>query len=168
MFRAATEYALQHHIPVLYLAANSGARVGLATEVKQALKVAWKDAAEPQKGFHYLYLTDADYRSITGMAEPVLVSAKCTSSRVLKLCFLAAIVWVFQGLGRGVGVVGATVGVMERSTGLTCIYIMHPSFPHAGMSYICKTVSGHQHQIADQPQHSSRCTEHSQNCNAAT
>lgn len=66
MFRAATEYALQHHIPVLYLAANSGARVGLANEVKQVLRVEWKDAAEPQKGFHYLYLSDEDYHSITG------------------------------------------------------------------------------------------------------
>lgn len=66
MFRAATEYALQHHIPVLYLAANSGARVGLANEVKQALRVEWKDPAEPQKGFHYLYLTEEDYQSITG------------------------------------------------------------------------------------------------------
>lgn len=38
-FRAATEYALEERIPLIYLAANSGARVGLANEVKQALKV---------------------------------------------------------------------------------------------------------------------------------
>ena len=66
MFRAATEYALQHNIPVLYLAANSGARVGLANEVKQCLRVEWKEAAEPQKGFQYLYLSDEDYQSISG------------------------------------------------------------------------------------------------------
>ena len=78
MFRAATEYALQHHIPVLYLAANSGARVGLANEVKQALRVEWKDAAEPQKGFHYLYLTDEDYQSITGTTITYTSSVRTT------------------------------------------------------------------------------------------
>ena len=65
-FRAATEYALQHQLPVMYLAANSGARVGLANEVKQCLKVEWVNPAEPQKGFKYLYLSDEDYQSITG------------------------------------------------------------------------------------------------------
>ena len=78
MFRAATEYALQHHIPVLYLAANSGARVGLANEVKQALRVEWKDTAEPQKGFHYLYLTDEDYQSITGTTITYTSSVRTT------------------------------------------------------------------------------------------
>lgn len=38
-FRAATEYALDRKLPVVYLAANSGARVGLANEVKSALQV---------------------------------------------------------------------------------------------------------------------------------
>lgn len=39
MFRAATEWALEERLPVVYLAANSGARVGLANEVKQCLRV---------------------------------------------------------------------------------------------------------------------------------
>jgi acetyl-CoA carboxylase/biotin carboxylase 1 len=39
VFRAATEYALEERLPLLYLAANSGARVGLADEIKQKLKV---------------------------------------------------------------------------------------------------------------------------------
>ncbi|KAK9861853.1 hypothetical protein WJX84_012389, partial [Apatococcus fuscideae] len=38
MFRAVTEYALQQKLPLVYLAANSGARVGLANEVKQCLQ----------------------------------------------------------------------------------------------------------------------------------
>ncbi len=67
MFRAATEYALQHRIPVMYLAANSGARVGLADEVKQCLRVEWQNPEEPQKGFKYLYLSETDYHSITGV-----------------------------------------------------------------------------------------------------
>ena len=37
-FRGATEHALAERLPVVYLAANSGARVGLANEVKQCLQ----------------------------------------------------------------------------------------------------------------------------------
>lgn len=39
VFKAATEYALEERLPLIYLAANSGARVGLADEIKQKLKV---------------------------------------------------------------------------------------------------------------------------------
>ena len=38
-FRAATEYALAERLPLVYLAANSGARVGLANEIKQSMQV---------------------------------------------------------------------------------------------------------------------------------
>ena len=39
VFRAATEHALEEKLPLIYLAANAGARVGLASEVKQCLQV---------------------------------------------------------------------------------------------------------------------------------
>ena len=39
VFRAATEYALEEKLPLIYLAANAGARVGLAQEIKQCLQV---------------------------------------------------------------------------------------------------------------------------------
>lgn len=39
MFQLATEYALEEKIPVVYLAANSGARVGIATEIRDKLRV---------------------------------------------------------------------------------------------------------------------------------
>lgn len=39
VFRAATEYALREKLPLVYLAANSGARVGLANEIKACLQV---------------------------------------------------------------------------------------------------------------------------------
>lgn len=76
MFRAATEYALAERLPVVYLAANSGARVGLASEVKQCLNVEWNNPEDPSKGFAYLYLTSADYESImsrTTETDPVKV-----------------------------------------------------------------------------------------------
>lgn len=51
MFRAATEWALEERLPLVYLAANSGARVGLANEVKQCLRVEWANPEDPTKGF---------------------------------------------------------------------------------------------------------------------
>lgn len=68
MFRAATEFALEEKLPVLYLAANSGARVGLANEIKQCARVCWNNPDEPNKGFKYLYLTQEDYDSIAHRA----------------------------------------------------------------------------------------------------
>ncbi|PRW58200.1 acetyl- carboxylase 1-like isoform A [Chlorella sorokiniana] len=64
MFRAATEWALEERLPVVYLAANSGARVGLASEVKQCLRVEWVNPADPTKGFKYLFLSPEDYASL--------------------------------------------------------------------------------------------------------
>ena len=51
-------------ILVIYLAANSGARIGMAEEVKEAYKVAWVNEADPSKGFNYIYLTPEDYQRL--------------------------------------------------------------------------------------------------------
>ena len=36
-------------LPFVYIAANSGARIGLAEEVKHHFKVAWNDPHAPEK-----------------------------------------------------------------------------------------------------------------------
>ena len=36
-------------IPFVYISANSGARIGLAEEVKHQFRVAWNDANAPEK-----------------------------------------------------------------------------------------------------------------------
>eukprot|EP00803_Ostreobium_quekettii_P003946 evm.model.scf_1945.1 EVM.evm.TU.scf_1945.1 scf_1945:1899-19188(+) len=69
LFEAAVNYALAEKLPVVYLAANSGARVGLANEVKAKLKVEWVNHGDPTKGFQYLYLEDADYQDLLKQAE---------------------------------------------------------------------------------------------------
>ena len=43
------------------MAANSGARIGLAEEVKSKFQVSWVDNNDPTKGFNYLYLNDEEY-----------------------------------------------------------------------------------------------------------
>lgn len=61
VFCRASERARQLGIPRIYFSANSGARIGLAEEVKALFKIAWADDNEPEKGFKYIYLTPDDY-----------------------------------------------------------------------------------------------------------
>ncbi|XP_072165037.1 acetyl-CoA carboxylase-like [Diadema setosum] len=65
LFQKASDVAVEKGIPRIYIAANSGARIGLAEEVKYLFKVAWDDSKEPEKGFKYLYLTPNDYKKLT-------------------------------------------------------------------------------------------------------
>ncbi|XP_011499057.1 PREDICTED: acetyl-CoA carboxylase isoform X2 [Ceratosolen solmsi marchali] len=61
VFYRASERARQLGIPRIYFAANSGARIGLAEEVKNLFRIAWEDEEELEKGFKYIYLTPDDY-----------------------------------------------------------------------------------------------------------
>ncbi|KYN07737.1 Acetyl-CoA carboxylase 1 [Cyphomyrmex costatus] len=61
VFCRASERARQLGCPRIYFSANSGARLGLAEEVKALFRIAWEDENEPEKGFKYIYLTPDDY-----------------------------------------------------------------------------------------------------------
>ena len=81
VFKLASEFARSRRIPRLYIAANSGARIGLADSVKKAFKVAFKDPQKPENGFDYLYLDKSDYESLTTdkqriLAEPAQLNGK--------------------------------------------------------------------------------------------
>ena len=65
VYKAAFDRAIARGVPVVYIAANSGARIGLDEAVKAAFRVAWLDARDPSKGFKYLYLSDGDYERLT-------------------------------------------------------------------------------------------------------
>jgi len=60
-FFQVTQYARNLGLPRIYLSANSGARIGLAEEALPLFSTAWNDAANPEKGFKYLYLTHDNY-----------------------------------------------------------------------------------------------------------
>jgi acetyl-CoA carboxylase/biotin carboxylase 1 len=59
VFCKASMLARSKGIPRVYIACNSGARLGAVEELKPLINVAWENPAEPQKGFEYLYITDA-------------------------------------------------------------------------------------------------------------
>jgi acetyl-CoA carboxylase / biotin carboxylase 1 len=64
-FAAVTNLACEKKLPLIYLAANSGARIGIADEVKSCFRVGWSDEGSPERGFQYIYLTEEDYSRIS-------------------------------------------------------------------------------------------------------
>ncbi|XP_032166010.1 acetyl-CoA carboxylase 2 isoform X1 [Mustela erminea] len=67
LYLRASEMARAEGIPRIYLAANSGAGIGLAEEIKHIFQVAWVDPGDPNKGFKYLYLTPQDYTTVSSL-----------------------------------------------------------------------------------------------------
>ncbi|GLG99488.1 Acetyl-CoA carboxylase, partial [Gryllus bimaculatus] len=67
LFFKASEMARKKKIPRIYISANSGARIGLAEELKNLFRIAWEDREDPNKGFRYLYLKPDDYAKVHSM-----------------------------------------------------------------------------------------------------
>ena len=65
LFLAALQLARKLGLPRIYVAANSGARIGLAEEIKHLFRVAWVDVVDPEKGFKYIYLTPDDFKKVS-------------------------------------------------------------------------------------------------------
>ena len=65
LFQHASELSRLEHIPRIYISANSGARIGLAEELKFLYHIAWNDPKDIDKGIRYLYLTVDDYARVS-------------------------------------------------------------------------------------------------------
>lgn len=77
VFKLASVFARKRRIPRLYMAANSGARIGLAEEIKKTFKVAFKNPSNPESGFDFLYVTKSDYECL-GLARKELIAVPAT------------------------------------------------------------------------------------------
>ncbi|GAA5920490.1 hypothetical protein JCM1841_003513 [Sporobolomyces salmonicolor] len=75
-FFAVTELARKLGLPRIYLSANSGARLGIAEEILDIFSVAWIDAARPEKGFKYLYLTPEKLGGLKNKGEQSVITKK--------------------------------------------------------------------------------------------
>jgi acetyl-CoA carboxylase/biotin carboxylase 1 len=64
VFKLASELARANRIPRLFIAANSGARIGLADRVKSMYKVAFKESSKPESGFDFLFVSKEDYKAL--------------------------------------------------------------------------------------------------------
>jgi hypothetical protein len=66
-FKAMSELARVAGIPRIYMAANSGARIGLSRDVMQLFRTKWCDEDDPTRGFEYLYLNAQDESRIAAV-----------------------------------------------------------------------------------------------------
>lgn len=64
LFFRVTEFARRRRIPRVYIAANSGAKFGLAADIIDRLRVEWTDDGDHAKGVEFLYLEDGDYAAV--------------------------------------------------------------------------------------------------------
>lgn len=71
VFKLASEYARQHRVPRIFIAANSGARIGLSESVRGRFKVAFKEPSSPESGFEFLYLDKADFQELVQNGQQV-------------------------------------------------------------------------------------------------
>nr|CAD2158339.1 unnamed protein product [Meloidogyne enterolobii] len=56
LYQKASEYSRINKMPRVYIAANSGARIGFASDIKNHLNIVWNDDDRPEDGFKYLTL----------------------------------------------------------------------------------------------------------------
>lgn len=72
LYLKVSELARKEGIPRIYISVNSGARIGLADEMKYKWKIAWKNPENPSKGFNYIYLSEEDYLALNKEKEVVV------------------------------------------------------------------------------------------------
>ncbi|ORX86109.1 acetyl-CoA carboxylase [Anaeromyces robustus] len=70
VYYKASQLARSLGIPRIYISANSGARIGLATELQKVFKIQWIDPNDESKGFDYIYLTEEDYKNNISDGNP--------------------------------------------------------------------------------------------------
>uniref|UniRef100_A0A7S0X6J4 Acetyl-CoA carboxylase n=2 Tax=Mantoniella antarctica TaxID=81844 RepID=A0A7S0X6J4_9CHLO len=104
-YNAVSVYAREKGLPRVYIASNSGARIGLVEELKPYFKVAWNDSSNPSLGFQYLYLSPEDYAAF----PPGTVNATETVENGERRMRLDDIIGQIHGIGvenlRGSGMI---------------------------------------------------------------
>jgi hypothetical protein len=83
LFALATEFAQSRGIPRIFVAANTGARIGLVDEVRNKFRVQWKNSLNPASGMEFLYLDEdtVDILNRTQMAHTQETTASDGSKR---------------------------------------------------------------------------------------
>ncbi|KAI9329995.1 acetyl-CoA carboxylase [Obelidium mucronatum] len=100
LFFKASEYARIRGIPRIYVSANSGARIGLATEVISKFIPAWIDPENPAKGFKYLYLDAEGHDALVRSPKTPSVSVELIEEDGERRWKLIDVIGRAHGLGR--------------------------------------------------------------------
>lgn len=70
-------------MPRVYLAANSGARIGFANDIKKNLNIEWNDPEKPEDGYRYLKVDcESDSDPVLNQIEYTKLNGKKTNYRI--------------------------------------------------------------------------------------
>jgi len=109
MFNLASEYARARRIPRIYLSANSGARIGIATELLSLFRVAWEIKDDPEKGFKYLYLSPDEYQDLTARGQEHTIETQLIQDEGESRYKITSIIGLAEDIGvenlRGAGMI---------------------------------------------------------------
>ncbi|KAI3732503.1 hypothetical protein L1987_63708 [Smallanthus sonchifolius] len=121
-FEAVTNLGCTKKLPLIYLAANSGARIGAAEEVRSCFRIGWSDESKPDSGFQCLYLTPEDYTRI----KSSVIAQEITLESGEKRWVIDSIVGKEDGLGvenlSGSGAIAGAYSKAYKQT-LTLTYV---------------------------------------------
>eukprot|EP01012_Entosiphon_sulcatum_P026964 TRINITY_DN3247_c0_g1_i1.p1 TRINITY_DN3247_c0_g1~~TRINITY_DN3247_c0_g1_i1.p1 ORF type:complete len:2163 (+),score=392.04 TRINITY_DN3247_c0_g1_i1:197-6490(+) len=113
VFALAAALAREKGLPLVYLAQNSGARIGVAQEIKDVFRVAFSDEDHPENGFNYIYLSEEDYTRLKKAVNCEASTDQRTGARIYRV---VDVVGLKDGLGvenlRGSGLIA---GEMSHS-----------------------------------------------------
>jgi acetyl-CoA carboxylase/biotin carboxylase 1 len=116
MFLRASEYARAKKIPRIYIAANSGARIGIANELLSLFRVAWEDSGDPEKGFKYLYLTPDDYQDLTARGQESIIETQLIQDQGESRYKITSIIGMAQDIGvENLSAAGMIAGETSRA-----------------------------------------------------
>ena len=73
-----SQKAREEKVPLIYFAANSGARIGLVKEIQNCFQIAWKDPNNLNAGHEYIYLNQENYNKYRSLVsvEPLEVDGR--------------------------------------------------------------------------------------------
>jgi acetyl-CoA carboxylase / biotin carboxylase 1 len=92
MFLASSKLARRKGIRRIFLAGNSGARFGIASEVRDLLSVSLVGPSDPVKGFNYLAISQSDAESI----KDSIATGRALENGVVEI---SSTIETFNGLG---------------------------------------------------------------------
>ena len=130
VFERASQLARERGVPRVYMAANSGARLGLSDSVKKCVRIQWNDPYDPSRGIAYLWLSEKDKEALGDSVITELVAvpepeasddedeAEVVEEKLAEHNRIVAIIGQEDGLGveslQGAGRIAAETSIANR------------------------------------------------------
>lgn len=100
--------------PIIYIAANSGANIGISKFIMDCYKIKWNDESDPKLGYEYLYLNPKDFDKYKSLVKAVPIFNKEGTKEILHYK-LISIIGENDGGVENLSVSGQMAGEFSRA-----------------------------------------------------